>query len=130
MSATAAFLLLLSWPLVISSMRPHARTPNPLNIVARSNSRNIPPLGFYDPRDHGGGWLTVRATVPFLSYLRVHTDTVTLASKQHVPSRLGRANKRHTPRNIRPRGPGRSAKQRRLAQFLLVCRLLRSPTCY
>jgi hypothetical protein len=65
MSAPAAFLLLLSWPLVTSSIRSHARTPNPFNIVARSNSRNIPPLGFYDPRDHGGSWLTqVNDTFP------------------------------------------------------------------
>jgi hypothetical protein len=42
-------------------MRVQGRTPSPLNIAARSN---VPPLGFYDPRDHGGSWLTVRASVP------------------------------------------------------------------
>jgi len=28
--------------------------------AARGNSRNVPPQGFYDPRDHNGSWLTVR----------------------------------------------------------------------
>ena len=60
-------------------MRFHGRNPNLLN-VARGNSRNVPPLGFYDPRDHGGSWLTVRATapfsIPFLSNLGVYANTV------------------------------------------------------
>ena len=91
-------------------MRIHGRTPSPLNIAARSSSSNVPPLGFYDPRDHGGSWLTVRASVPLsgpvLSYLGIHPDTVAfLASKQHVPCRFGRANKCRTPWNILPRGP-------------------------
>ncbi|KAH9057400.1 hypothetical protein EDB87DRAFT_1107538 [Lactarius vividus] len=66
MSATAAFLLLLSWPLfVTSSTDPRGLPPSPLNIVVRSSSRNVPPQGFYDPRDHGGSWLTqVNNTFP------------------------------------------------------------------
>ncbi|KAI9442007.1 hypothetical protein BJY52DRAFT_473304, partial [Lactarius psammicola] len=66
MSATAAFLLLLSWPLLVtSSMNPHGLPPSPLNIVARSSSRNVPSQGFYDPRDRGGSWLTqVNNTFP------------------------------------------------------------------
>ncbi|KAN0135338.1 hypothetical protein V8E53_006903 [Lactarius tabidus] len=65
MSATAVFLLLLSWPLFASSRSLHGRTPSPLNIAARSSSRNVPPLGFYDPRDRNGSWLTqVNNTFP------------------------------------------------------------------
>ncbi|KAF8260263.1 hypothetical protein EI94DRAFT_918191 [Lactarius quietus] len=65
MSATAAFLLLLSWPLITSTMRLHDRAPSPFNLAARSSSRNVPPLGFYDPRDHNGSWLTqVNNTFP------------------------------------------------------------------
>lgn len=74
MSGTAVFLLLLSWPLFASSRSLHGRTPSPLNIAARG--KNVPPLGFYDPRDHGGSWLTVRASVPLSSpvvaYLDIH----------------------------------------------------------
>ncbi|KAI9443557.1 hypothetical protein H4582DRAFT_2118377 [Lactarius indigo] len=65
-AATAAFLLLLSWPLVVtSSTNPRGLPPSPLNIAVRSSSRNVPPQGFYDPRDHGGSWLTqVNNTFP------------------------------------------------------------------
>ena len=60
MSITAFFLLLLSWPLpiAVSSAHPNGHPPHPL--AARASSRNVPPLGFYDPRDHNGSWLTVR----------------------------------------------------------------------
>jgi hypothetical protein len=61
MSVTAFFLLLLSWPLPIafSSANPNGHPPHPL-LTARASYRNVPPLGFYDPRDHNGSWLTVR----------------------------------------------------------------------
>ena len=64
MSVTAFFLLLLSWPLLVavSLAHPNGRPPHPL--AARANSRNVPPLGFYDPRDHNGSWLTVRFLPP------------------------------------------------------------------
>ena len=60
MSVTAFFLLLLSWPLLIAvaSAHPNGHPPRPL--AARGTSRNVPPLGFYDPRDRSGSWLTVR----------------------------------------------------------------------
>ncbi|KAH8981883.1 hypothetical protein EDB92DRAFT_1952784 [Lactarius akahatsu] len=46
-------------------MDPRDLPPSPLNIVARSSSRNVPPEGFYDPRDQGGSWLTeVNNTFP------------------------------------------------------------------
>ncbi|KAH9014289.1 hypothetical protein EDB84DRAFT_1530082 [Lactarius hengduanensis] len=46
-------------------MDPRGLPLSPLNIVARSSSRNVPPLGFYDPRDQGGSWLTeVNNTFP------------------------------------------------------------------
>jgi hypothetical protein len=64
MSLTALFLLLLSWPLLVavSSAHPNAAGP-PRPLAARdSDSRSVPPLGFYDPRDHGGSWLTVRTS--------------------------------------------------------------------
>ncbi|KAH9054069.1 hypothetical protein EDB83DRAFT_2506957 [Lactarius deliciosus] len=38
--------------------------PSPLNIVARSSSRNVPPQGFYDPRDQGGRLAHVNNTFP------------------------------------------------------------------
>jgi hypothetical protein len=65
MSVTTLFLLLLPWPLLValSSAHPNAAEPHSRPLAARdSNSRNVPPLGFYDPRDHGGSWLTVRLT--------------------------------------------------------------------
>lgn len=65
MSATAAFLLLLSWPLLVTSMHLRGPPSSPLNVVVRSSSRNVPPQGFYDPRDQGGDWLTqVNNTFP------------------------------------------------------------------
>jgi len=56
MSVTAFFLLLLSWPLPILVSSAHLNGhPHPL--AARAS---VPPLGFYDPRDRNGSWLTVR----------------------------------------------------------------------
>ena len=103
MSATTVFLFLLSWPLFASSRSLHGRTPSPLNIAARG--RNVPPLGFYDPRDHGGSWLTVRASVAFLACPGLSGRPRSIASKQHIPTRPGRANKRRPPWNIRPCRP-------------------------
>ncbi len=60
MSVTAFFLLLLSWALLaaVSLAQPNGSGGSPF--AARGNSRNVPPQGFYDPRDHNGSWLTVR----------------------------------------------------------------------
>ncbi|KAF8466555.1 hypothetical protein DFH94DRAFT_780526 [Russula ochroleuca] len=60
MSSTPFLLLLLSWPflLSVSALAP----PAPALRHKRSNS---PPLGFYDPRNNGGSWLTqVNDTFP------------------------------------------------------------------
>ena len=65
MSVTPFFLLLLAWPLLAVAAHPPSRH-------KRSNS---PPLGFYDPRNNGGSWLTVR--------LRLHAS---------FPVRLAEAN--------------------------------------
>ena len=63
MSVTAFFLLLLSWALLaaVSLAQPNGSGASPF--AARGNSRNVPPQGFYDPRDHNGTWLTVRLTL-------------------------------------------------------------------
>jgi hypothetical protein len=57
MSTTPFFLLLLSWLffLVVSA---HALAPPPSAPIHKR--ADVPPLGFYDPRDQGGSWLTVR----------------------------------------------------------------------
>ncbi|KAI0269996.1 hypothetical protein BC834DRAFT_864426 [Gloeopeniophorella convolvens] len=65
MPPTAVFLLLLSWPLLASaSTYPRGHPPSPL-LRRDSNSRSVPPQGFYDPRSHGGSFLTqVNDTFP------------------------------------------------------------------
>jgi hypothetical protein len=52
-----------------------------------------------------------------------HADTpppLLIASQQYIPSRPRRTHQRRHPRNVGRRGPGRSAKRRRLAQLLSV----------
>jgi hypothetical protein len=52
------FLLLLSWLQAISA---HPLVSPPLAPRhKRDNTRNVPSLGFYDPHENGGSWLTVR----------------------------------------------------------------------
>jgi hypothetical protein len=134
MFVTTFFLLLLSWPLfdqvAVSSAHPNdAEPPRPL--AARdSNSHSVPPLGFYDPRDHGGAWLTVRLNTSFplpppsslsllpvsgeatrengrrLSIETTFSPSLRLGSQQYISSRPGRTHKRHHPRNVRRRGVG------------------------
>ncbi|KAI0295666.1 hypothetical protein B0F90DRAFT_1883527 [Multifurca ochricompacta] len=62
-TTTASFLLLLLlswWSLVITASPLQVGYPSSISLTSRSsNSRKVPPLGFYDPRDHGGNWLTV-----------------------------------------------------------------------
>ena len=130
MSAAAAFLLLLlSWPLLVTSIHPRDFPPNAAAIAARGNSRNVPPLGFYDPRDQGGSWLTVRACVRARARTHVlptplpfFSSVALLASKQHVSPRPRRTHQRRAARHVRPRRTGRSGKRGRLAELLFVRR--------
>ncbi|KAI0040047.1 hypothetical protein FA95DRAFT_1566747 [Auriscalpium vulgare] len=57
-------ILLLSLP-YLSAAFSYPRNHPPNTFHARSNSRNVPPQGFYDPTDHGGSYLTqVNNTFP------------------------------------------------------------------
>ncbi|KAH9976550.1 hypothetical protein BJV74DRAFT_861849 [Russula compacta] len=61
MSAIAFFLLLLSWPFFVAV----SAYPNPPPSSPFAKRSNVPPQGFYDPREHGGSWLTqVNNTFP------------------------------------------------------------------
>jgi hypothetical protein len=138
MSVTPFFLLLLSWLLRIaaSSAHPDAADP-PRPLAARdSNSHSVPPLGFYDPRDRGGSWLTVRLTRPPSSSVfppsllargrrggeasQLKRPSLRLESQQYISSRPGRTHQRHHPRNVRRRGPSGSASQRRATELFSV----------
>lgn len=57
------FLALCAPALAASHYDARAPTPNPL--WRRGSSRNVPPAGFYDPRNGNGSWLTVRTPTPF-----------------------------------------------------------------
>ncbi|TFY73338.1 hypothetical protein EWM64_g10674 [Hericium alpestre] len=62
MSSALCILLctLPSLSLALSSPRNHPPSP-----FSRRSGRNVPPQGFYDPRDNGGAWLTqVVGTIP------------------------------------------------------------------
>ena len=58
------FLLLLPWLFLPAvSANPLTSPPSPPK-HKRDSSGNVPSLGFYDPRDNGGSWLTVRLRLP------------------------------------------------------------------
>ncbi|THU83910.1 hypothetical protein K435DRAFT_971386 [Dendrothele bispora CBS 962.96] len=52
------FFLLLCLPSLVMALDNHRRWPS-FPFLWKRASRNVPEQGFYDPRDHGGSWLTV-----------------------------------------------------------------------
>jgi hypothetical protein len=108
------FLLLLSW-LFLQAVSAHPlASPPSAPRHKRDNSRNVPTLGFYDPRANGGSWLTVRLRLrlspicvakliflPIIRQLLIHQKNycqfiLGLFSKSTTPSQLALAN-RSTP---------------------------------
>ena len=99
MSSTPFLLLLLSWTFLLSVSANPLAPPSPAPRHRRSNS---PPLGFYDPRNNGGSWLTVRLRLRYSAFCSLYAQpklifpypclVFVLSSKSMTPSLLALAN--------------------------------------
>lgn len=136
---TMTSFVLLCLALISPGLLAHAHPRSDAHIDARGapsspfwRRASVPSPGFYNPTNNGGSWLTVRVLPGGDGGLGLHVQIKltgvcsTAASRRHLPSRPGRANKRRHLWRLglycarRPRGGWR------VDQLLCVCIMFRS----